>query len=181
MKKPDWKAWLNDEKDCKLWLSRYIKNKMLRKKKDESALHLRKTDHNLNFANWIFEKHKDEIPKFFGKDTFYDWVVTIYYYAVYHASMALVSKEEYDSKSHSATLCFLISHYYHSKKSLGNEEIELIAGYLSKEDIEILGISKDLRERASYDVHELFERKLAEDARTKAINFINKSKAILAQ
>jgi len=59
--------------------------------------------------------------------------------------------------------------------------MELVANSLNKEDIETLGMSKDMRERASYDVHEIFERKLAESAMIKAINFINKVKEILAK
>ena len=55
---------------------------------------LRRTDHNLTFANWIIEKHKDEIPTVFGGDNFYDWVISIYYYAIYHAALALMSKED---------------------------------------------------------------------------------------
>jgi len=39
-------------------------------------------------------------------------------------------------------------------------DIILVANSLNKEDIETLGASKELRERASYDVHELFEKKL---------------------
>ena len=75
MKKPDWKTWMNDKKDCRFWLDDYFKKKILRKSSDESRLHLRKTDHNLNFANWVSEKHKDEIPEIFGNETFYDWIM----------------------------------------------------------------------------------------------------------
>jgi len=179
MRRPDWRIWLKNKEECKNWLENYIKKGLLTKKSDESGLYLRKTDHNLNFANWIFEQHKTGIPKFFGKENFYDWIVTIYYYAIYHSAMALISKEGYISKSHYATLCFLIYHHYHFKKTIGKEDIELIASSLNKEDIETLGTSKDLRERASYDVHELFEKKLAENARDKSIEFINKVKIML--
>lgn len=65
MKKPNWKLWLKDQKECKFWLDAYIKKKILKKVSDESKLHLRRTDHNLTFANWIIEKHKDEIPDIF--------------------------------------------------------------------------------------------------------------------
>jgi uncharacterized protein (UPF0332 family) len=179
MRKPDWKIWLKDNKECRYWLDNYIKKKILRKSSDESKLHLKKTDHNLNFANWILEKHKDEIPNVFGEDVFYDWVINIYYYAVYHAALALLSLEGYKSKSHSATLCFLIYHNYHMQKSLKEEDIELIASSLSKEDIEIVGTSKELREKACYDVHELFEQTLAQDIKEQAIDFINKIKSII--
>ena len=103
----------------------------------------------------------------------------MYYYAIYHAALALMSKEGFVSKNHSATLCFLIYHHYHLQKALDEEDIRFIASYLDKEDIETIGDSKELRERACYDVHELFERKLAEYIREKAVDFVNKIKALL--
>ncbi len=181
MRKPNWRKWLKDKEDCKFWLDRYIGNKVLQKKKDESQLYLRKTDHNLNFANWILEKHQDEIPEVFGDEAFYDWVVSIYYYAIYHAALSLISSDEYSSKNHSATLCFVIYHHYHLKKTLKEEDVELVADSLKKEDIEILGSSKELRERASYNVHEDFEKKLAEESREQAVEFVNKIKSLLEE
>ena len=179
MRKPNWKQWLKDKKDCKSWLNYYLKKKILRKSTNESKLHLKKTDHNFNFANQVLEKHKDEIPEIFGEETFYDWIVTIYYYAIYHASLALVSKEGYKSKNHSATLCFLMYHHYHLQKSINKEDVELIASSLTKEDIKTIGSSKEIREKACYDVHESFERKLAEYVHEQAVNFVNKIKSLL--
>ncbi len=181
MNKPDWKIWINNKGACARWLSEYIKKRILRKSIDNSKLHSKKSNHNLNFANWILEKHKDEIPKYFGKETFYDWVIDIYYYAIYHMALALMSKEGYESKNHSATLCFLINFHYHKQKVLDKEDVEFIANYLSldKKDLETLGMSKELREKASYDVHELFEQKLAKQIQEQAINFVNKIKGIL--
>lgn len=161
MRKPDWRLWLKDKNECKSWIDFYEKKGMLRKNADESNLHIRKTEHNLNLANWIFEKHRDEIPESFGKETFYDWVIGMYYYAVYHAALALISREGFKSKSHSATLCFLIYRHYHLQKAIDEGDVKLIARSLEKEDIETVGISKELRERASYDVHGLFEKTLA--------------------
>jgi len=83
--------------------------------------------------------------------------------------------------NHSATLCFLIHHHYHLQKALDKEDVELIASSLNKEDVENIGFSKELREKASYDVHELFEQKLSEHAREGAVNFINKIKSLLAK
>jgi len=48
---------------------------------------------------------------------------------------------------------------------LDKEDVELIARPLDREDIEALGASKELREKACYDVHELFEKRLAEQVR----------------
>src|SRR3989338_2269590 len=179
MKKPDWKLWLKDKKECKFWLDSYIGKKILKKSSDESRLHLRRTDHNLLFANWIIEKHKDEIPEVFGGDTFYDWAISIYYYAIYHAALALMSKEGFKSKNHSATLAFLIYYHYHSQKALEKEDVELIASSLDKEDIETIGVSKELREKACYDVHESFEKRLAEQIKKDAVDFANKIKLLL--
>lgn len=179
MKKPDWKLWLKDKKECKFWLDSYIGKRILKKSSDDSRLHLRRTDHNLTFANWIIDKHKGEIPEIFGEDTFYDWVISIYYYGIYHAALALMSKEGFTSKNHSATLCFLIYHHYHLQNALDKEDVELIASSLDREDIETLGASKELREKACYDVHELFEKRLAEQVREQAVNFTNKIKLLL--
>ena len=179
MKKPDWKLWLKDKKECKFWLDSYIRKKILKRASDDSRLHLRRTDHNLTFANWIIEKHKDEILDVFGGDNFYDWVISIYYYAIYHAALALMSKESFTSKNHSATLAFLIYHHYHSQNALEKEDVELIVDSLNKEDIETLGVSKELREKACYDVHEMFEKRLAEQIKKQAIDFVNKIKTLL--
>src|SRR4030042_1107046 len=139
MKKPNWKIWIKNQKECKFWLNNYIKKKILKKTSDESRLHIKRTDHNLTFANWIMEKHKKEIPEIFGEDKFYDWAINAYYYAIYHAALALMSKEGYTSKNHSATLAFLIYHHYHTQKALEKEDVDLIASSLDREDIETLG------------------------------------------
>jgi len=165
--------------ECKKWFDRYIATAVLMKTTDDSKLHIKKSNHNLNFANWIIEKHKNEIPKIFGEETFYDWAISIYYYAIYHSSLALISREGYESKNHSATLCFLIYHHYHKQNTLKKEDIEFIAEYLNKKDIETIGFSKELRDKASYDVHESFELNLCEQIRDEAINLINKIKILL--
>lgn len=179
MRKPDWKLWLKDPRECRFWLDSYLRKRILKKSSDDSKLHIRRTDHNLTFANWIIEKHKDEIPEVLGGDTFYDWVISIYYYAIYHAALALMSREGYSSKNHSATLAFLIYHHYHLQQALEKEDVELIASSLGREDIETVGVSKELREKACYDVHELFEKRLAEHIREQAVGFVNKIKILL--
>lgn len=179
MKKPDWKAWIKDKKECRYWLKSYLNKKILRKSSDDSLLYLKKASHNLDFAGWLIEKHNKEIPEIFGKENFYDWIINIYYYAIYHASLALISREGYESKNHLASLSFLTYHHYHLQNSLTEEEIEILAGSLKKEDIEAIGFSKELREKASYNVHESFEKGLAINAQKQAIEFANKIKSIL--
>lgn len=109
----------------------------------------------------------------------HDWVIGMYYYAIYHAALALMSKEGCASKNHSATLCFLMYHHYHAQKALDKEDVKLIASSLEREDIETLGVSKELREKACYDIHESFEKRLAEQIQEDAVNFANKIKVLL--
>jgi uncharacterized protein (UPF0332 family) len=179
MKAPDWQEWVKNKKECQAWLEKYIKKGMLKKSRDDSKLHIRKADHNLNLGNWLKEKHSTEMPRIFREETFYDWVINMYYYAIYHAALALISKAGCKSKSHSATLCFLIMNNYHSQKDLEKEEVELVANSLNKQDIETIGFSKELREKASYEVHGSFEAQLAEQTRVDAVSFVNKIKALL--
>ncbi len=76
-------------------------------------------------------------------------------------------------------MAFLIYHHYHSQKALEKEDVELIASSLGREDIETIGTSKELREKACYDVHEQFEKKLAEQIKEEAVDFANKIKILL--
>lgn len=177
--KPNWKIWMKDKKECKNWLENYKIKKILRVSEDDSKLYMKKAGHNLNFANWIKEQHKTGIKEFFDKETFYDWVVNIYYYSVYHSALALISKEGFESKNHSATLCFLIYYHFHINNSINEDEINLIASSLGEEEIVSLGYSKEMRERASYNVHESFEEKLANQMQEQAVRFVNKIREIL--
>src|SRR3989344_162494 len=178
MKGPDWNAWIKSEEKCKSWLDNYIKKNMIKKGGLTSSLYLKKASHNLDFANWLKEKHKKEIPDLFGEERFYDWAINAYYYVFYHSSLALLSLKGYSSKSHYATLCFIIYHYYHKTRHLKKEDIGLMHQSINKEDIEMIAKTKSLRERASYDVSALFEEKLVENAKNNAVYFFNKIKRI---
>lgn len=179
MRQPDWRVWVKDRRLCKRWLAGYFKKRILRKTRLGKELYLKKANHNLDFANWVKEKHKDEIPKLFGDERFYDWVVNAYYYAIYHAALALVSEKGYLPKSHNATLCAVIYFCYHKQKRLEKRDIKLIKESIDRKDIEILTKTKDLRERASYDVSASFELALVEKAKTNAVYFLNKVRVIL--
>jgi len=93
MKKPDWKEWLNDKKVCKEWRDYYLKSGILRKGARKPEQYFKKAVHNLDFSNWLLEKHKDEIPSIFAEERFFDWVITGYYYSMYHAALALIASK----------------------------------------------------------------------------------------
>ncbi len=179
MKAPNWKDWLKDKKVCKNWLDHYSSKGMLRKARLPPKDYLHKAQHNVDFANWVNEKHKEELPKLFGDERFYDWVISGYYYAIYHASLALIASKDYTSKSHHATLCAIIWFFYHEKLHLNEEDIDLIQHTMDKTDIEIITETKELRERASYGVSGDFELKLVNKAKENAIYFIKKVREIL--
>jgi len=155
---------------------------MLRRRSLKPEEYLKKALHNLDFANWVYEKHKTEIKELFGEERFFDWVIVIYYYAIYHAALALIASKGLFSKSHLATLNALILHFYHEKK-IEKEDIEVVVESISKglekEDIETVAETKELRERASYGASYEFEESLVETARKNAIKFIEKVRNIL--
>lgn len=178
MKKPNWKLWLKDKNECKQWLDTYIRKNILKKTKNESEIYARQASHNINFANWVSEHH-DEIPTTYEKERYDDWIITVCYYAIYHSALALLSKEGYASKNHAATLCFLIYHHFHSQKALDEEDVQLVAASLDKEDIKTMGETKELRERASYNAGEFFGENLRENIRAQAEKFRDKINELL--
>ncbi len=124
------------------------------------------------------ELHKTLIKERFPKNTFYDWVTISYYYAIYHASLALLANAGFKSKSHLATLCGVINYYYHHDRKLEKKHLDVL-GQLEKKNIEEFVETQGLRERASYGVSTKFEESLAEIAKTDAVDFVNKAKEIL--
>lgn len=180
--KPDWRLWMVDDQECKLWLDEYLRKNVLRSETLASEDYLAKAEHNISFSNWLIDKHRDEIPKIFGKnENFYDWAVVSFYYSVYHAALSLISKFHISSKSHFATLCAVIYYYFHKSKYLTIEDIEFLGGYLEKEDIEAFVRTKSLRERASYGVSTSFERILVDEAKKNAEKFVEKVRKIVRE
>jgi uncharacterized protein (UPF0332 family) len=139
-----------------------------------------KADHNLDFAVFVGDLHRDLIREKFPGKTFYDWVTTAYYYAVYHAALALLAKSGFRSRSHMATLCGVITYYFHGSKSLDRKHIEIL-GRIERRDIEQFIESQKLRERASYGISLDFEERLAAMARKDAVEFVNKARQILGK
>jgi len=182
MKRPNWKVWLENRKECKRWNNFYLKKRVLREQSLKQEDYLRKALHNLDFANWVYDKHKTEIKSLFGEQRFFDWVIVIYYYAIYHAALALIASKNLFSKSHLATLNALILHFYHEKK-IEKKDVEVVVESISRtlerEDIEGIIETKELRERASYGASYEFEETLVEVAKRNAIKFIEKTRSIL--
>lgn len=134
--------------------------------KAEVLGHIEKAEHNLNFI-------RDNINLGYS-----DWCITGCYYAVYHAALALIISRGYHSKSHDATLCLLIREYFNN--GINQEDIFLINKFfLDYLDLVVYVQAKDKREEASYSTKYVFDKKMVQELRIKAISFINKCKLIL--
>ncbi len=175
---------VEDKKYCETTFRHYMKIKVLRE--TDSGLfgkHLNKAVSNLEFANFILTEHNHSIKEKLPKRAFYDWCVTVYYYAVYHAALALIAKIGYESKSHLATVTAITLFYYHRDNILKKEEIELIIEkiHLEEREIDFVADSKDLRERACYGADELFELSQAKRLQEQTADFVSKIKTMLEE
>lgn len=144
---------------------------------------MRKSYHNLDLANKIFEIHEGEDTFRYEGENYFDWVITICYYAMYQASLAALAAVRKEGENHLATVCALIYHYVHKRKRLGEKyliSLDVIAA-LAKQDVQKLVDKKAEREKASYDTSFITQRGLAERALTDAKEFVAKIREILEE
>lgn len=175
---------IKEESYCKRVFEFFIKTKSLRKEEQLFfEKHLNKSLDNLQFANFILDEHKHSIKEKLPAKSFYDWCVVIYYYALYHSVLALLSKTGYKSKNHLATISSVILFYYHKSNILNKEDIQFIIDKINLDevDIDFMINSKELRERASYRVDESFDLLLAQRLQKETVEFVNKIKNILEE
>jgi len=167
---------MENKKECEIAFDSYINKGIIKSEEEKQNLsksHLKKTDYNLDFINHMLDEKR-----------FYDWVIVGCYYAIYHASLALLSIRGYSSKSHLATLCSLICLYYdnNKKKLLNKGDIELVAeSSLEKQEVSYFVEAKNKRETASYGISEEFNKNEAEKLKEKTILFVNKVKNMILE
>lgn len=182
--KVDIQKLIRSKEYCEAIFKRYVINRVL--KPTDSTLftkHLNKALDNLEFANFILAEHDYSIKEKLPKKTFYDWCITIYYYAIYHTALALVTKIGYDSNSHLATITAVTLFYYHRDNILKKEDIDFLIEriHLNKEDIDLVLTSKDLREKACYGTDSLFESSLAKRLQRQTADFVNRIRPLLEE
>ena len=171
-----WQVWLENKKVLNKDFKRYLRQHIIRKIEASlslSKIHLDKSYHNLDFANFTVQ-NQENINKRVEEETYHDWVIVISYYAMYHAAMALLYKMGYKAGTHLATICVLCKECL--GKTLEKKDIENISAILelSEEEIKEIGRAKDRREKASYSGSFSFEKHLAEITLDDARKFINK-------
>jgi uncharacterized protein (UPF0332 family) len=109
---------------------------------DEIKGHIAKAEHNLVFV-------KDNV-----KLGHFDWCISGCYYASYHIVLALIMTKGYSSKSHLATLCFLIKEFY--KQGIDKEDLQMIDSlFIDYQDLTFYVESKNKREDATYSSNRL--------------------------
>lgn len=187
---PTWQDWLRSVKLCERSMRFFekpsiaaIKTLSRRIAQDNILGHLRKAYHNLDLANKVFDMHEGEAAFRYEGEKYFDWVITICYYAMYQASLAALAAVRKEGETHAATVCTLIYYYVHKRKRLGEEYlISLdVIGALARQDVQKLVEKKGERERASYDTSFITQKGLAERALTDAREFVAKIREVLEE
>jgi len=176
-----WQIWIINKKILERDFRSYIRDRIIRKINPNPRLvklHLNKAFHNLDFAIFTLN-NQDKINKRLEEETYFDWVVIISYYAMYHSATALLYKSGYKTSTHLATICVLCKEFL--GKTLEKQDIERLSRTLelNKNEIKEIGRAKERREKASYSGSISFEKYLAEITIEDARKFINKIADIL--
>lgn len=152
--------------------------------KDNVKGHLRKANHNLRLANTLFDmQEKNEFELVYESETNFDWVVTISYYAMYQACLAALAAVRKVGETHAATVCALIYYYFHKKRRLNEQYLVALERIeaLASQDIQKLVVSKEQREKASYDSSFVTQRGMAQVALSDAKEFVTRIREILEE
>jgi len=174
---------IKDKTYCEELFKHYLKIKALRKTSPEFKKYLNKAISNLELGNFILEEHNFSIKEKLPNRNYYDWCITIYYYSIYHTSLALLAKLGYSSNSHLATLTTITLFYFHKDNILKKEDIDFLLDKISlnKMDIDLVIESKELRERACYGVDETFNISIAKMLQNETADFVNRIKILLEE
>jgi len=157
----------SDRKFLETQINFFIEKKQIKKIEENPELvesHLEKAKHNLKFFK-LNKKHTEYI----------DWQIVSLYYALYHASLALITNKNYSSKNHYATILLLIKEY-----SISKDEAELIKELsIGKSEAELYTNLKKDRHDASYSTNVKFTNELIENYQKEVVKFINQTEEII--
>jgi uncharacterized protein (UPF0332 family) len=150
------------------YLEKEIINKkqirIIKENKELVLAHIKKARHNLEFYRLNKQNNK-----------FNDWLIVTLYYALYHSALALITKKNYTSKNHYATILILIKEY-----GITKDEAELINELsISKEDAELYTNLKEDRHSASYATNTKFTREKINYYEEKVLEFMNKAEELV--
>jgi uncharacterized protein (UPF0332 family) len=181
--KINYKRIISDKSYCEKAFKGFVSKKIIREDKYRLfQKHIQKAVNNMDFANFILTEHDGAIKKKLAGREYYDWCIIIYYYAAYHAALALLSKAGYESKSHAATITAVTLFFYHKDNILEKKDIDFLINNFSLErkEIEFVLDSKEMRERACYGADETFNQTQANLIREGAAELITKIRTKLS-
>lgn len=184
---PKWEDWLKSAGACEQslkYFERKAQVKRLNAKQAEADVlgHLRKAFHNLSLANQIFDiSQKNQLQTSYSGENYYDWVITVSYYAMYQACLSALAAVRKSGENHSATVCALVYHYVHKRKRLNEQcllSLDKIQA-LANQDVQKLVERRFQREKASYDTGYTTQVGIAQTALTEAREFVLKIRETL--
>jgi len=184
---PTWHDWVRAPRVCEQslrYFERYgqVRNLPVHQARENVLGHLKKAFHNLSLANQLHDTHQSgQLRLKYSGESFYDWVITISYYAMYQACLAALAAVRKTGENHSATICALIHYYVHRRKRLNETyllSLDTIRS-LADQDVQKLVEKRFERERASYDTSYTTQVGIAQKALTDAREFVLKIREIL--
>jgi len=146
--------------------------------------YLVKADHNFMVSNILLKlgdnddaKKALNLPKDFSA---FDWVVITAYYAMYHASLAVLASIGYKSDNHTATIVAL-EVFFVKKNLLEKEFLDKLkqARELEEEYVQKLQHARRQRETAQYGVTEETGKDAAEKLLKDARHFVNRIEKLI--
>ncbi len=147
--------------------------------------YLRNARHNLLVAKMMMNviENKDIKKQLILPDDFqcYSWVIAISYYAMYHAALSALAKQDYESDDHQATK-YALAKLYVIKDELEKEALELFdqgKRILEEEYIVTLDDARKKDRAARYFADPEYEKTKAEEIMKDAIKFVKRLAEII--
>lgn len=147
--------------------------------------YLKNARHNLLVAKMMMSVIEDgDIKKqLILPDDFqcYSWVIAISYYAMYHAALSALTKQDYESDDHQATK-YALAKLYVIKDELEKEALELFdqgKKILEEEYIVTLDNARKKDRAARYSADPEYEKSKAEEIMKDARKFVNRLAEII--
>lgn len=169
--KQKWEIWVTNKNALEKDFNNYVRKETIRTGAStlEMEGYLNKAKRNLRFSRALLDDLKE----------FYEWSIVGYYYAVYHAGLALCALKGFKTKSHIATIAILIKFFY--PQYVSKEDLKTLTKTMAEKDIREFVELKNYREDATYSISLEYERGLTENLGDKAINFVNKVEKIIRE
>lgn len=146
---------------------------------------LGKAKNNLITLSILFDLHNNKeardslnVPGDYDSS---EWVAACAYYAMYMAASVAIAKIKYKSKNHTATVLALET-FFVKRQLLEERYLKMIEkAQLEKQYVDNLNLARDRREIAQYSVTKEITRRIAEEIKEDAYNFVERMEKLVAE